>query len=323
LSEYAIPPALEKGALTLAEDSVENGARRCERDCVRKSPTLRIQTRLGPRSVLLVGCLLWCFGGTLPTPAQDDQDRFDPLNFAFSAVVGSGIYKSGERTAWVLRAPIRVTVRSVEKHAWGVDVTVPTTLGFFDFKPADLPGSLPSRVGTLTVLPGFEFQLPIFKAWRLMPFANGGPGKDFEGGDLVWVFSGGVSSRLALRVAPVEFVLWNRLAYATNFERQAEAADDLALFDTELNVLGLYRFTVAGRATDMGVYGKNELYFNNVVIQTPTGETFRVESRWEVGLTYGASERWFAWKIQIPRVGLGYRFGEGTSTVVFRLKYRY
>jgi hypothetical protein len=52
-------------------------------------------------------------------------------------VVGSGIYKSGERTAWVLRAPIRVTVRSVEKHAWGVDVTVPTTLGFFDFKPAD------------------------------------------------------------------------------------------------------------------------------------------------------------------------------------------
>jgi hypothetical protein len=48
-----------------------------------------------------------------------------------------------------------------------------------------------------------------------------------------------------------------------------------------------------------------------------------VESRREVGVTYGASEPWYAWKIQVPRVGLGYRFGGGTSTVAFRLKYRY
>ena len=39
--------------------------------------------------------------------------------------------------------------------------------------------------------------------------------------------------------------------------------------------------------------------------------------QWELGITFGTERTVYFWKVPVPRIGFGYRFGDGLS--IFRL----
>jgi len=115
------------------------------------------------------------------------------------------------------------------------------------------------------------------------------------------------------------------LIYAANKEDDTFPTDDFTVFRTELDVRELVKFRALKRQFDLGILFRNELYFNRLIVQKPSGETFAVNRRWELGFTVGASEPWKPLQkyVKAPRLGVSYRFGDGVSGVRFILRFRY
>jgi hypothetical protein len=216
----------------------------------------------------------------------------DPKNYAHASFLGSGIYYVNGRQIYILRLDMSLKLRSEEEERWGMRFTLTPTIGFYDFKSSDEPNfELPGTLGSLSVLPGVEFRVPIFDNWRLDPFVQAGPALELETDTVTWIYGLGVNSRAEFPARSTRLLLWNELLWAGNFESGVAPSDSFLVFKTTLEWRRAIRWSV----------------------EPPVGEGIDIDHRYEVGLTWGPTERFVKWKISIPRIGLTYRFGEGDS----------
>jgi hypothetical protein len=102
---------------------------------------------------------LWLIAGLLAAPpalAQQAQPRFvqqreELVNWYYAATFGTGIYTSGDRTVAVLQLPLSYTLREPEEDRWGLRITLPVSVGFYDYDFNDIFNEgLPERLGTLS-----------------------------------------------------------------------------------------------------------------------------------------------------------------------------
>jgi hypothetical protein len=249
--------------------------------------------------------------------AQEEPDvEFDPLNFAFAAYAGSGIYQSSNGTVYLFRIPISYGIVSPEKHPVGVRLRIQATLGFYNFDPNDLIDLIiPDQVGTISVLAGVELPIPIYEKWVLGPFVDYGPAWDSETDDLSWVLGGGIRSRAFFPWKSRQFVLWNELVVASNRGDDDVERDDFGKFLAELEYRQPLNLTIRGMRTAIGPFVKAEYVFDGLEFQTVSGESRDIRHRYEVGVKFSTAEREKIWIVPIPRVGLSYRFGDGVDSV--------
>jgi len=71
-------------------------------------------------------------------------------------------------------------------------------------------------------------------------------------------------------------------------------------------------FSKAGYAS---LYGVHYYYFDDVEVIDSETKTIEVDTQWELGVTLGSIPNWKIWWFEIERVGLGYRFGGGSSAI--------
>jgi len=234
--------------------------------------------------------------------------------------MGTGYYSIDGRTAFVVRINPSFRLRSEEGRAWGVSLWIPITLGFFDFKLEDLyppEFRIPERIASVSIAPGVLFRVPIRDNWMLFPFTFFGPAKDLESKEFAWVLSLGSRSRAEFPWGPRKMILWNRLQWASNYDNQRLFDDDLAVFESDFEV----RQPITAK-TAIGGLLVNDYYINAVVVLRP-GESFEIRDRWEVGATYGPMDPMKLWKIPVPRLSVGYRWGQGTEGIRINLRFRY
>ncbi|MDX1389840.1 MAG: hypothetical protein R3344_11660, partial [Acidobacteriota bacterium] len=185
-------------------------------------------------------------------------------------------------------------------------------LGFFNYKPQDIiEGILPEQVGSVSVLPGVGFRMNLTDNWRLEPFLDLGAGWSSEENGAIPILGTGAYSRAEFPTKRSKIILWNRLVYARAFtiDQQPAPDDDFILFETTPE----YRLPFAQikkHGIDTGVYISNEAYIGRVFVRRPGGRTVDLRWRWEAGFTFGTVEPHRFWKIPVPRVGLGYRWGD-------------
>ncbi len=257
-----------------------------------------------------------------PARAQVSSE-LDPLNYAFSAYLGSGIYRQGDRDVWIIRIPASFRVKKLRAERFGMKIRLHATFGFYDFLPADLPVTgLPDRIGTVTLMGGAQFDLPLGKNWVLSPFADFGAATDNETDDSSWIFGTGINSRAEWPWKRRKIVLWNQILYALNIRNQESPNDDFFRFKSKIEVrqpVGKIR----GLDTAVGPYFSNELYFGEVILQRPGEPGLDVAVEWEVGIVYGTMERLRFWIITLPRLGIGYRFGDTGRSAVIKFSFTY
>ena len=131
-------------------------------------------------AVLLAGC---CYG---VSPARAVNEPEDVINYAYSSWIGSGFYKIGDRTVYLLRGPFSYTLRETDKEKWGLELLLPATIGFHD--------NADENSGTVTFVPGLRLNYPVLDNWWLKPFGQFGFGKDFSGSDIAWIYGVGIKS---------------------------------------------------------------------------------------------------------------------------------
>jgi hypothetical protein len=244
-------------------------------------------------------------------PSVRYTSEFDPKNFAHASFLGSGIYSVDGRKIFIVRIKSSFSLRSEEEHPWGLRLTLRPTVGFFDFRTSDSDRfDLPTSVGSLSVLPGVEFRVPVTSNWRLDPFVEAGPAMEFERNTVTWIYGLGTHSRADFSVGGGQLLLFNTLLWAGNWESSISPSDDFVVIEATLEWRYPIRWTLLGNPTSLGPWLRGEFYVDTLRIQPPEGEGVDVTQRYEVGLTWGPVEKVKKWGMPIPRVGLAVRFGQ-------------
>jgi hypothetical protein len=252
--------------------------------------------------------------GAAPVLAQEEEEDL-PINFVFATQLGSGIYSVGDQTIQVYRIPISVTLRKLgDDRKWGLKARFPLTFGFADFKLQDIVESgLPDSVETVSLVPGLQFLVPIDRHWTLKPYVEGGVGTHFSGGQLTWVYSGGIKVEGDFPTRSFKYLTTGEALYAGQYASQTKEQDDFVLLRAGFAARHPLWFSMgAGEKATGGLYVRAMSYIGHLRFRQPGQDPVELSHQWEVGVTLGRERPWRWWwiKIKDPRFGLGYRWGK-------------
>ncbi len=246
------------------------------------------------------------------------EEQSDRVNYAFAAYLGSGIYAASDGAVQVYSLPLAYTLRPPSGRRPGIKLKFPVTFGFYDFKALDLiEGTLPEDVATISVIPGAEFLFPVRENWSLTPFVDLGAGKDFSGGTLTWVWSTGLNSLAVFSREDLETTLGNKLQYAAYNVPGENDRGSFMVFESGLDLMRPLRISSSGRTNRFSLYLMNQIYFNGLELLSYRDDLLEVQYQYEVGFTYVPHKPFKLWLLDVPRIGLGCRFGDGLTA--FRL----
>ncbi len=252
--------------------------------------------------------------------AQQQDDPITPLHFAFATQLGSGIYTTNGRTVQIYRIPMSWTMRESEHRRVGVKLTFPLTLGFFDFKTRDiLEGDLPDRFGTISLVPGAEFEIPILQNWALTPFGEAGYVTDSESDGSAWAYAGGIRSLALFPMKSHWYRLGNVLKYVGFTETEDSRSEGYVELDTGLELRHWAGFRMKKEEVSIGYFFIDYFFVNGFEFKGLDGQDITIDNQIELGVTMGTEHRIKIWKFPVPRFGVSYRFGGNINTVRFVL----
>jgi hypothetical protein len=234
------------------------------------------------------------------------------VNYAFATQLGSGIYNISGRTLQIYRLPFGYTFTQPEGKRPGVRLTLPVTIGFVNFLPRDvLDTGLPENLDTLSFEPGVELDYALTREWHLVPFAQAGRCWDRTGdGDAtVYSFGAHLTGLVGWRTLDLRFDV-GALYAAVDSRAAGVASDDLVVIELGLEARRGLGLTLAGHPLDWGAYFLNQTFINRADEPVDRAPGQASQYQFETGVTIGPQSRMTVWKIPVPRLGLGYRFGD-------------
>ena len=242
-------------------------------------------------------------------------------NFVFAHRLGSGIYELSGRTLQIYRLPLEWRLRETTPARPGLTLTLPVTAGFFDFRVQDVIGSgLPTRLSTVSFVPGLRWDRPLGPRWRLEPFVEAGIARDNGSNLEASVATVGTEAqwRGETRWGMARYVVAASYAWA---DARGLPFDDFALLShsvqlewpgarplfRERRLLTLpyasLRWYADPPATPLSANGQRG------------GRTARLQA--ELGVTFDTIAPLRIGRVKLPAIGVGYRFGDNLS--VFRI----
>lgn len=266
----------------------------------------------------LIPLLLWLPGTVAvaaPTPLSDGEQAV--VNFGFATQLGSGIYSLSGRTLQVYRLPFGYDLPQEPDAPVRMRLTLPLTVGFLDFAPRDvIDTGLPEHVDSFSFVPGIEFEYSLRDHWALQLFAEAGVARD-RGADVDQrVYSVGLRSLYDLPRGPVDWQVYGEIVHVVVEQASLDQTDDFTRLRAGLTARRPLVPERPGRRADVLVYGFSEAFTDAPA--GPAGEPSHGDDlQHEVGFTFGTTETIRIWRIPLPRVGFGYRFGAGLE--VYRI----
>jgi hypothetical protein len=265
------------------------------------------------------GLLLLLLGTTsaaaAPRPLRDSEQAV--LNFGFATQLGSGIYSLAGRTLQVYRLPIGYTLPAADDARARLRFTLPVTIGFLDFEAKDVVDTgLPQRLDTYSVVPGVSLDYALTEQWRLEPFGEAGIARDTSTDVDQRIYSVGLRSRYDVERGVVGWQGYGEVLHTTVEDTVGDNTDDFVRVRLGATARRPFVAEGVGRRPDFLVYGFAELFTD--APRGPAGDASQAdELQYELGFTLGATETWRLWRIPLPRIGFGYRFGSDLS--VYRI----
>jgi hypothetical protein len=266
--------------------------------------------------VVLVLALL----GVIQAPQARAQtllsvDEQNVANFAFATQLGSGVYSVSGRTLQIYRLPFSHMLKSGEESGFGVELTLPVTFGFYDFELQDTAnGDLPTNVDALSFVPGVTLSFELQPGWSLEPYVEAGIARARDVDADSTVYAGGLRSLYDFDGKGFDWLLRNDLTFAGVDLRGSAGSNEFVRFQT---VLTARRTITQGSTVDYLVYALNEYYVDQPDGPVDSAERGGSSVQYEIGVTIGTSEPRRIWRVPVPRVGIGYRFGSNLD--VFRI----
>jgi hypothetical protein len=266
------------------------------------------------------GALLWGFFllGSFASHAQvrTVQDETDLINWYYAATYGTGVYTAGDRTVAVLQLPLAFVLRAPSDESYGLRLTLPLSFGFYGYEFNDvLHGDLPSRLSTVSVMPGVEFETRINRRWTLRPYVAAGYGTDFDGENSALLYDVGLRSRYLLAEdRGVEVAMLNRLSLA-GFNPSGGPNQPFSLFALGMEVFVPTGTEVFGRPLRMSLAPIYYYYFKRLWFPEFTDPDNRIRHEAEFAVMLSTGKPWSFVGMDFDRIGIAVRTGEGVTGV--------
>jgi hypothetical protein len=214
--------------------------------------------------------------------AADEPE--DLINYAFSSWIGSGFYKLGDRTVYLLRAPFSYTLREADSQKWGMELLLPATIGFHDQDEGD--------VGTLTFVPGLRLNYPVLDNWWLKPFGQFGFGKDFSGSDIAWIYGAGIKSLATFDLKNVELDFGTAFTWAAQNQSGGGSDSDFSMFDIGFNFRWPTNITVLDRRSDLNLYFVYTQFVNALDFERAQRDNKTIQRLYKFGIALSSEEKY-------------------------------
>ncbi|HEU4780546.1 MAG TPA: hypothetical protein VFS58_11750 [Steroidobacteraceae bacterium] len=235
------------------------------------------------------------------------------INYVFATELGSGVYDLDGRTLQIYRFTYEKELREVNADTMGVRFVVPFTFGFFDFKPLDvLSEGIPTRVDSVSVVPGIELDYLLDNGWHVIPYLRAGASiasSSIDG----WLYGIGVGLERRTRWANLDSYLRSEISLAGVGYRQEVPADKFARLRQGVDLTRGIGWKIRGREIELGLYAVFDF-----ILDPPTAPVANARSgqslQADFGFTLGTRPSFKIWRWDAPRLGVGYRLaGELTS----------
>jgi hypothetical protein len=213
----------------------------------------------------------------------------------------------------IYRFPISYSVRNLEEKPWGLRVYVPVSLGSIELEAATDIGDFVDRIGSIAVVPGVEFLVPVGQRWVLKPFAEVGVGEDSANDTTHLLYSAGMRARAEFEPQPFDVMFGGAFRYRNNTTSQA-VKNWYSTVEVGADAQLPLGFSLGSRAAHGGVYAIMR-HFTDLEFEIITEGPIDIEWNYEVGLSFSTDPALRLWKIKLPWVALGYRFGDRQSGV--------
>jgi hypothetical protein len=242
----------------------------------------------------------------------------EDVNYGFATYLGSGIYTAAGQDVQVYQIPVSYQIYTAEEKKWGLKFTLPLTVGFYDFELGNIiDEGFPDDISTFSFVPGIQLQYPVTNHWQVLPFLDVGIAQNLTNGDSSNIYSYGMRSYYEYPLDDLTFILGNRLLFARQKRRDNSSRSDFGAFETSLD----FRFpqfpVFKQHLADYSVYYANFQYFDSLEFLFPGDRAVNVVKQNEVGITFGVQIKKKTKYIDIPRMGLAVRKGDGLD--VYRL----
>ncbi|MGL5407223.1 MAG: hypothetical protein ACRDAP_00545 [Shewanella sp.] len=250
--------------------------------------------------------------------AQRTQDNGAnwPVNpnsaYAFGSYLGTGIYRVPDQNATIVSIPLSFDLqKNNDSRTW---LRLPLSFGFFDYLAKEITeGELPSSVGTMTLTPGIEHHWRASTNTRIEAYLDLGFGTNFETDNNVAIFASGLSSLYDVSVLGQESVWVSRLRFVGYSEQIGRLTDQFAVLQSGVD-LGLSpRWQWWNRQVQPRLFAVGYWYFNELNFSDDKGQDNLVSGSYELGVTFAFSRPLGEKLLDIDRIGLSYRTGDGLN----------
>jgi hypothetical protein len=243
------------------------------------------------------------------------RDEQNVVNFAFATQLGSGVYSVSGRTLQIYRLPFSHSLKSTDDSGFGVVLSLPVTLGFYDFELQDVAnGDVPTRVDGVSFVPGLTLVFEVRPGWKLEPHVEAGISRARDADADATVYAGGLVSLYEFGGKGFDWQLRNDLTFAGVDLNGSAGTDRFTRFQT---VVTARRPVNRNSRVDYLVYALSDIYVDQPDGPVDSAERGGSSLQYEIGITLGSSGRRRIWHIPVPRFGIGYRFGSNLD--VFRI----
>jgi hypothetical protein len=262
------------------------------------------------------GAITLCFfaAPALAQTAAEQQDDAvgSSVNYVFATDLGSGVYDMNGRTLQVYRYTYDHDMREGSGTMPGLRFVAPITAGFFDFSPVDvLSEGPPSRVDSISIVPGFELDYLLPEDWHFIPYARAGL-------SIASSSVGGILYGAGLRLERYgDWHGWNQflrgeLSYSGVEYRHDVPRDQFVRLRYAVDITRGTGFRVRGREPELGLYAVFDAIVDPPTAPVADGRKQPIQA--EFGFTLSTRPVLKIWRFDAPRIGFGYRLAGQLSS---------
>jgi hypothetical protein len=199
---------------------------------------------------------------------------------------------------------------------WGLKLVVPVSFGVYDFHFDQLlNGETPKSVGTLSIFPGVEAEVPVGSNWMVKPYANLGWGWDLSGGGGALLYAGGVKSLVWMPIGKDSRLSLGNQLTLSGYSPEGAANQPLGVFVAGLNLETPTQVTVSGRPIIVGGHLIYYYFFNRLRFPTNNDVENKISEQGEIAFSLSVRKALDFELFDLDRIGIGYQFGGGIQGV--------
>ena len=263
------------------------------------------------RSLLVLAVVL---ATSTPAFAQSDDK---PSIHPFALGTWGGDSAISDTKVYDVRIPASFKIFTADDDDWGLRIRLVLYAGVYDFTLEEAI-DFGFRFQSLAATPGVEFLVPVGKGWILKPFAEIGYGHDFENNLGFGVWSFGMRTIATWPVREWDLSFGTKFQYLSTFASDFELTENFGEIRLGFDARHPLPFTISGSQADLSAFYIRRQYVD-AFIDKKDSDPFEVQYTNEIGFTFGTTPKIKLWFVQLPRIGLGYRWGPNIKG--FRLNF--